>query len=441
MKLRFSRFKTLVNRTILYSLIGTVWRVLMSPVTLILVATRFSPAELGVYYVFFSIAGIQSIFEAGFSHTIVQSISHEMSKVQFKEKKLEGDEVGLENIRQAMRLGFSWFTGLSIIFIIIVIPLGFLIIGNKAQEYENIQWQIPWLIFSLIFALNIILYPVNYFFEGILQLQRIYKIRLVTQILSSIVFITLLYLGAGLYIASINAAVSLIVNFSVLFLPHFSVFKDHLAKLPKKTYFKKVYKWQLKISIVWSTGYLYWQLPTLILFSWLGPVMSGQYSMTANIANAICNIGQVFMRTKSAIIGNLRSSGHFYEAFKEYRKNSLMSYGIITIGIGAFVALWYILPHFVLWQRMMPFLPSILLIGAFAINQITLNQAMFARCSKEEPYFYQSLAINLGFPVVLLIFMYFMPNYWGIVLPFIIVHILSVISSCFIFKRKFNIAF
>ncbi len=409
----------------------------MAPVSLTLVAMKFTEEMLGIYYVFFSIAGLQAIAEAGFSHTIIQSISHEMQDASFSNGALNGNNKNIHNIIQALRLGFTWYTLLGLICLFVVIPIGFIIIGNQAHLYDGLNWELPWIIFMICFALNLVLYPVNFFFEGTLHLEKIYLIRLIIQIFSSIIFIALLFGGCGLYVAGVNAGVSLFVNFVFLFLPNKKLFIQQF-KLPTKKYFKSIFKWQLKISTVWCSGYLYWQLPTIILFSFLGPIVSGQYGITVNIANAINNFGQVFVRTKSALIGKLRAENRFSQAFSIYRSNSNRSYLIVACGIICLLCIRFIIPEFIVWKKMMPFTPGFILIIAFAINLITLNQAMFARCSKEEPYFFMSLFINISFPIILLGFAYLMPNYWGIVLPFILVHTIELVWGSLIFKRLFN---
>lgn len=426
------------DKPVFYSLLGTIWRVLMSPVSLTLVAMKFSQEMLGVYYVFFSIAGLQAIAEAGFSHTIIQSISHEMHGVEFKDKKLYGRKEGIRTITEAMRLGFMWFGGISLLCLIIIYPIGFLIIENKIGHYVNFSWATPWFIFIICFALNLLIYPVNLFFEGVLHLEKIYKLRLVIQIMTTCIYVCALFLNAELYVACVGAGVSFILNFLILFIPNFNEFKNFIIKLPSKTYFKNIFKWQMKISMVWCTGYLYWQLPTIILFGILGPVISGQYGMTVNITNAIMNIGQCFVKTKSAIIGKLRADGNLLAAFKLYRKNSNYSYILILVGIAFLFLFWDIMPKFPVFQRMMPPFPSFILIIAFALNQITLNQAMFARCSKEEPFFTLSLFVNFGLPLILLGFIYILPNVWGIVLPFVIMHLIELLWGCKIFKKLFG---
>lgn len=61
--------------------------------------------------------------------------------------------------------------------------------------------------------------------------------------------------------------------------------------------------------------------------------------MTVNIINSIMNIGQVFVRTKAAIIGELRNSNNILAAFRIYKRATIMSY--ITVFLGSVVFLYF----------------------------------------------------------------------------------------------------
>lgn len=76
------------EKAVVYSMLGTVWRIVFAPVSLYLISIKLSPELQGYYYLFFSIAGLQQIFEVGFSHTLVQGISHEMGRVSLWKEKL-----------------------------------------------------------------------------------------------------------------------------------------------------------------------------------------------------------------------------------------------------------------------------------------------------------------------------------------------------------------
>ena len=165
LSIRNKFLKIYKDKPVLYSLTGTCWRVLFAPISLYLVAMKLSPELLGIYYIFFSLAGMQSIMEAGFSHTIIQSISHEMHCVKFENHMLIGNEENIYRISQAMRLGFTWFFIVSIACILLVLPIGYFIIDSQSHVVDKGVWLFPWLIFIICFSLNLLSYPFNLFFE------------------------------------------------------------------------------------------------------------------------------------------------------------------------------------------------------------------------------------------------------------------------------------
>lgn len=425
------------DRLTLYSLIGTSWRVLFAPFSLFLVARNLSPEQQGFFFLFFSIAGMQQIIEAGFSHTIIQSISHAMEGVRFENHVLTGDSENLSRIREAMRLGFSWFLLVCIFCICVIYPSGLFIIGKDHWDSYDI-WLIPWSIFIFVFSLNVLLYPVNLFFEGILKLDFIYRNRLVIRIFESVFFVIALYFGMGLYSVISFSLASLLINSIVLFFPNIKQFKEYIFKFPSKEYMKQTFKWQLKVSTVWCTGYFYWQLPAVILFSWFGPVLSGQYNMTITLINSIKNIGQVFLTTKAALIGYMRENGKFEEAYALYRKCSKSAYIIYFLGLFILLMVWFLLPDFVLWKRVLPMNQSLVLFFTQALSLVTVTQAVFARCCKDEPFFWLSMFTNFGFPVVLLIMIQLFPNTWSVILTFCIIHIIQFIWGCVRFRSLYG---
>ena len=428
----------LQDKVIMYSMLGTVWRILFAPVSLYLISIKLTPELQGFYYLFFSIAGLQQIAEVGFSHTLIQGISYEMNKVWFNNKRLEGCSDGIGNIVETMRLGFFWYMLLALLCMLIVYPIGIFIMKDDAINIVSSEWFFPWSVFISFFSLNLLLYPVNFFFEGIQELKMIYKVRFVIQVFSSLFFIGLLFFDYGLLSIVSFSVISFLVNLIVLFMPYKAIFINFIFKIQSKKFIRKILNWQLKVGFVWCTGYLYWQLPTIVIFSVLGPVISGQYSMTANLINSIMGVGQVFVKTKAAIIGHLRASNKVLEAIDLYKKNCRLSYLIVVVGILLLFSIWIIFPSFSIFNRMFPFEQSLILSLVFGINMITINQAMFARCSKEEPFFKLSIFVNIVFPILLLACLYIAPNTWAIVFAFLLLHFIELFWGNLLFSRLIN---
>jgi O-antigen/teichoic acid export membrane protein len=422
------------EKAIIYSMLGTIWKILFAPISMFLISLKLTPELQGYYYLFFSIAGLQQIFEVGFSHTLVQGISHEMGKVSFFKGTLKGDDNSISKIGETLKLGFVWYFILGLCCVFIVCPAGILIMQNGETIYSQV-WFYPWLIFILLFSINLMFYPINFFIEGVQQIEKIYKIRFIIQIIGGLFFALCLLLDLNLLSVVAMPLSSIIINLFLLYLPLNSFFNKYIFRFPSKKFVRSILKWQLKVGFVWSSGYLYWQLPTVVIFKFLGPTLSGQYSMSANIINSIMNIGQIFVRTKGAIIGELRASNKVTEAMKTYKNSTKMSYITVFAGFICFFLLWFFVPEIPFFERMLPIESTFILSVVFVMILNTLNQAMYARCSKDEPFFYLSIFINFGFPVILFSALFISSSIISVLISFFILHCVEIIWGNKIFRK------
>jgi hypothetical protein len=147
------------------------------------------------------------------------------------------------------------------------------------------------------------------------------------------------------------------------------------------------------------------------------------------------SIGQIFVRTKSAVIGELRASNKIQEAYSTYKKSTTMSYITVFAGFIFFFVVWMVIPEFALFKRMLPVYHTFVLSIVFVMVLNTLNQAMYARCSKEEPFFYLSLFVNFGFPILLLSSLYVSSSIISVLISFFILHIVEIIWGNNVFKK------
>jgi len=94
--LNFLRFIG-VNRAVGYGLLSRVWGLLSGPVTMFIIATKFSKEQQGFLYTISSLLALQVFFELGLTNVIATFASHEFAKLKWEEKgKISGDTVALE---------------------------------------------------------------------------------------------------------------------------------------------------------------------------------------------------------------------------------------------------------------------------------------------------------------------------------------------------------
>ena len=126
------------EKAVVYSMLGTVWRIVFAPVSLYLISIKLSPELQGYYYLFFLYSWFATNFlRSVFSHTLVQGISHEMGRVSFVEGKIIGDKEGIFKIEETLKLGFLWYSGLGVLCLLIICPVGILLMGGVNDDLSS----------------------------------------------------------------------------------------------------------------------------------------------------------------------------------------------------------------------------------------------------------------------------------------------------------------
>jgi len=70
-----------VDRAVGYAVLGNLTSLILGPVTVLLIAMRFSPEIQGYYYTFGSLVALQVLFEMGLGQAIIPFASHEWSSL------------------------------------------------------------------------------------------------------------------------------------------------------------------------------------------------------------------------------------------------------------------------------------------------------------------------------------------------------------------------
>ena len=86
-----------------------------------------------------------------------------------------------------MKLGFLWYSGLGVLCLLIICPVGILLMGGVNDDLSS-YWLVPWICFYSTLFNQFIFYPINFFVEGIQHIERIYRIRLIIQIIGNLSF-------------------------------------------------------------------------------------------------------------------------------------------------------------------------------------------------------------------------------------------------------------
>lgn len=274
----------------LYSILSSALRLLSGPLAIFLIINKLTVIEQSLYYTFISITAIQWVFELGVSTCLIQYISSE---------KLD------EKVRAYIRFGFLFFLCSSTI-------LFFSMLFYASWVFNDISikdWIYPWLLYSFFVSSNIFLNFIYVINEGKLKIKKVYKIKFYSGIAYSIFLLFSLYLGFGLY----SLAISQIALLLVTILGFRKSILDEINNIyftnkeEVKNVFYEIIPFQSKLSLVWISGYLYWNFYTIYIFKYTTIQLSSQFGATNAILSALSTAMLSLIITKRANLGRLYS--------------------------------------------------------------------------------------------------------------------------------------
>lgn len=377
------------NRAVAYASLTSITPVLMSPITVVLIVTRFSAEIQGYYYTFAGLSALQSLAELGLGQAVIQFASHEWAKLNLDaEGRIVGDAEALSRLLSLGRLAFKWFGAMSLFFTIF---LGFVgIIQFSSPHAYEVHWVGPWVMFCISIAINLLLMPVFYILQGCNQVTPFWYYRWIQRIVSGLSLWIAMALGAALWTLPISAFAGLVWTIYFLvrkYRKFIKMFFNPVYSHSVINWRKEVWPMQWRVAISWTSSYLPTQLFAPILFSFSGAVVAGQMGMTNSLGSILLAISSSWILTKAPHYGVLIAQKRYIELDSEYRKSFLSSF--ITALIGA-LGIWGIV--FVLdstrqniGTRILPLLPLGLFLIGILFNTLTTSLAVYLRAHKKEP--------------------------------------------------------
>ncbi|HIF9214288.1 TPA: hypothetical protein ACX6QX_003633 [Photobacterium damselae] len=410
------------NKAAFFSIFSLGLRVLTGPISIFFITTELSPLEQSVYYTFLSIAAIQWVFELGISTSIVQKMASLKSRT---------------NINALIQLGFIFFSTISVVLFFVLY-----IYANWVLSDSNVMWGPAWILYSSFICLNIINNLLLIIEEGRLNPERVYFVKLVSSVSYSIILILSLKYGLGLIALGISQVSIFIVVF--LFLGrNYLLIVDSLKTVSLiRSYliFKSIIKFQSKLSIVWVTGYLFWNFYTIFFFKFVNEIFSGQFSATNAIFNALAIGMASWLSTKRSIIGRLNSEFEYDKTLNIFYKSSVLA----SIGYLSLSGIFLILCRWVPNEYLERLLPYNFIIEIMFLRFLILIQELiliYLRTFNDEPLYKVTIINYVLTPVVIILTYHFRVGYdvflYSICFQGIFTIIYILMASKYIKRKRF----
>ncbi|MDA5215387.1 hypothetical protein O3H37_25060, partial [Escherichia coli] len=108
---------------------------------------------------------------------------------------------------------------------------------------------------------------------------------------------------------------------------------------------KDIVKFQVKLSLVWITGYLYWNFFTIYFYKYVSVDLAGKYGASNTIFGAISLAMLSILQTKRALIGNLISRNAILEVKKIVSQCVSLSVAGFALGSIAIISVMWLWPN------------------------------------------------------------------------------------------------
>ena len=310
-----------VDGAIFYTVLGRIIQAGGGIASILFIARYLTKMEQGYYYTFGSILAIQIFFELGLSTIITQFVAHEKTNLQWEGNiNLVGDEKSLSRIASLLHFCVKWFSVIAIILIVALLISGYLFFTRYGKGNNDVEWEIPWIILSIITATNLMTSPILAFLEGLGKVKEVAKIRLFQQFIQLICLLSFLILGLNLLSSPLAAALTSIIPICWIFYSYKKqLLKNIWNKLGeiKVNYKLEIFPYQWRIALSWMSGYFMYQLFNPVVFATEGAIVAGQMGMTLAALNGIFSISISWINTKIPLFSNLIAN-------KDFRKLDLI---------------------------------------------------------------------------------------------------------------------
>lgn len=381
------------NKASLFHNLSVLIKLFSGPVTLLFLSQGLSEIDQGLFFSLLSIGALQIVFEMGVSTAFVQHLSVSLAG-EANAAKSDAESNGY------MMLSAYWCIGMALFFS----ASSFLLSIYIFNEVEKSLWLWQSTAYFVCISFNLAFNFVLIIREGQGDVDFVYK----NKFFSAIVGVG--FLWAGLASGFQMWAISLWqIGMLLPLLIHeksWCTFQQvrSIRSYSLVTNFRSMLSFQWKLSLVWVTGYFYWNTPTLFLFKFVDPVFAGKFGLTFSLLNAINQVGQGWVVTNRVQIGRLVGLRKYLEAKRVFKRASYMSIFIVATGISLVLVLQSIFGGKAIFSRMLGMEGLVCMSIYFLLLSRMSNLATYTRCYLDEPLVFVFLAMNILMPLTLVLF-------------------------------------
>lgn len=361
---------------------------------LLLIPIYLSPEEQGYWYLFGSIAALSTFADLGFSNIILQFSAHEFAFLRLENRMLIGEERFIQRLGSFFRFVVKWLSLVCSVAYPLIFFVGlFFFIRDGVLEL----YLLPWVIYSIGSLINFFNNSILSFVEGMNQIDKIQKTRLMVAVINTCVTVVGLVSRWGIY----TLAFAMLLSASFMFFTIFYSFGGVIRQM-RQASSGFYYPWRREILplfkkyvLSFASGYFLFQIYTPLMHYFHGAVPSGKVGITMNLVMAAFTFSNVWVYTitpKMNVLIEKKEWTVLDRLFNWRLFLSLLSYLVI---FGCFILFVLLFHNNAIVERILNrFLPfqAIALLAAAYFMQLAINSwAVYLRGHKEEPFWWTSM--------------------------------------------------
>jgi O-antigen/teichoic acid export membrane protein len=396
-----------VDKAIAYSSGARIIQAFTGVVSIFFIATFLSKEEQGFYYTFGSLLAIQVFFELGLTSIITQYVAHEAAHLKITEDgNIEGEEKYRSRLASLVRFSVKWYGIIALLYLTIVIIVGFIFFYTYDKSNDTISWRIPWVLICIGSAISLFQAPLSSILMGLGKVKEMSKISFYQQIILPISSWMGLLCGVKLYVIGISSLLSALIWGIFIIKSHqyiifYNLWKEKITE--HVHYMKEIFPYQWRIALSWISGFFIFQLFNPVLFAIEGAVIAGQMGMTLNVLNAIQALSLNWLNTKVPLYSRLIALKDFEQLDKIFNQTlKQMTTVCFSLLFIMFIGVWFLRLFKIgfggnlLGDRFLDYIPMLLMMIPLFINQFVSSWATYLRCHKQEPFLINSICAGIA---------------------------------------------
>jgi len=400
--IKFLRFFGM-NRAIGYGVLARAWSLISGPITILVIASRFSKEQQGFYYTISSLLALQIFFELGLVSVLAQFVSHEFAHLSWGPRgQIEGEPAARERLLDLLCKAVRWFGVVALLLVLILVPVGLLFLNQQQGTAIGFSWRLPWFLAVCGTALNLMIVPFFAVVTGSGDVVTVNHREMLGALVSSFICWTVIGLYGGLFAVFAITTGTFIVSAYYLIKKKPELLRiawngvlgpsRNVPRTHTVSWSGEIWPMQWKIALSWVSGYFLFQLFTPTLFHFYGPKVAGQMGMTLSVSNALLAGCSTWMNARAPLFGMMIARKEWRELDALFWRVMLQSIIVAILGaITGYTVIHYLQVNYQIGQRFIPANHAALLFGAIVVQVVINCFAVYLRAHKKEPLMWLSI--------------------------------------------------